>query len=109
DPNNIGGERRFAERSDSGEFLNAVVTREGVLVGHLAENGELVAVGAIGEIAPKTRPGIAAIGRAEEEVAAVINGVVIVRRDVDGRIPLKTVRMFASLGLRLEGAFLAAA
>src|SRR5579871_2001622 len=80
-----------ADAGDARILLNAVMAREGVLIRNLAQDRELIAIGAGGEIGAKARPGIAAVGGLEEMVAAIVQSFGIVRGDDDGRVPLETV------------------
>src|SRR6266436_7388682 len=102
DPQHIGGERGFAERSDGGVFLDAVVPRQRVLVGSLAMNLKLVAVHASGEVSAKARPSVSAVRGLEEVIAAVINGGVFERGNGDRGIPLEAIVRVARLGFRLD-------
>src|SRR6266436_1611190 len=106
DPQHIGGERGFAEGSDGGVFLDAVVPRQRVLVRGLPKNLQLVAVHARGEVSAEPRPSVSAVRGFEEVVAAVINGGVLERGNGNWGIPLEPVVRVAGLGLRLDGALL---
>ncbi len=74
----------------------------------------LVAVGVGGEILAQALPGVAAVGRFEQVIAAVIDGLGIVRRNHHRRVPLEAVarRLIVIFqrpdGFRFAGAQIAA-
>ena len=83
---------RFGDRRDAGPCGDAVVERERVAAFELlAHHGDFAAVLPGGEIFAEPFPGVAAIVRTEEIVAAEVNRFGIVRRNRHRRIPLEAV------------------
>ena len=64
---------RFADRGDRRPRLHAVVARHRVFVGHSAHDRQLVAFLSGCQIGTEASPVVAAVGRFEEIVAAVVD------------------------------------
>src|SRR5207237_8185900 len=74
-----GADGRFGDGGDTGPGYYAIVHGKGVATfGDFAEDGLLVTHGVGGEVLAEADPGVAAIGRFEEVIAAVVQSLGIV-------------------------------
>src|SRR5579859_6599921 len=99
-PKHLCLQRRLTQSRDGRVFLDAVVTRQCILVRYLAEDRQLVSVHSRGQIAAQPRPRVSSIRRLKQIISAIVDRLVIVRRNRHWRIPLKTVVRLACLGFR---------
>ena len=88
--------RRLNQRHDVAERLHAVVLGNFKLRRLHAHQRQAFTIGVLGQLAADRGPRISAIGGLEHLVGADVDGVRVVRRDQDRRVPVPAQRRFTA-------------
>jgi hypothetical protein len=94
--------RRFRNGNDITIEGDPIMTGEGLFVGKHTHQRELLSVLFSGKV-DGLFPGLSSIFGYEEFISPVVDGLWVMRRDQDGRVPVETISLLLILGFRPNG------